>query len=75
MKTPKTFQIYRYTSNIIIVSEVVVLKLRRIGSGREYLYPQTFAGLAYIIATGCMYELRRFKRQQKRQSRVENLPS
>lgn len=46
-------------------AEVIALELRRPGSGHDYLYPQIFAGLAYVVASGCMYELRRFKRKQK----------
>ena len=45
--------------------EVIALELRRPESQRDYLYPQIFAGLAYIVASGCMYELRRFKRKEK----------
>ena len=45
--------------------EVIAIELRRPGSRHDYLYPQIFAGLAYIVASGCMYELRRFKRKQK----------
>lgn len=43
------------------VSEGVALKLRRSGSSREYLYTQIFAGLAYIIASGFVFQLRRVK--------------
>lgn len=46
-------------------SEVIALKLRRPNSGHEYLYPQIFAGLAYLVASSCMYELRRTKRKQR----------
>ena len=46
-------------------AEVIALKLRRPGSGHEYLYPQIFAGLAYIVASGCMYELRRLQQKRK----------
>ncbi|MCJ1421932.1 hypothetical protein MMC32_008299 [Xylographa parallela] len=45
-------------------SEVVALRLRRPGSDREYLYAQIFAGLAYVVASGCMFELRRIKHKQ-----------
>ncbi|KMP05131.1 hypothetical protein CIRG_04812 [Coccidioides immitis RMSCC 2394] len=31
-------------------AEVIALKLRRPESGREYLYPQVFAGVSYIVA-------------------------
>ena len=44
--------------------EVIAIQLRRPGSRHDYLYPQIFAGLAYIVASGCMYELRRVKRKQ-----------
>ncbi|KAL2042811.1 hypothetical protein N7G274_004570 [Stereocaulon virgatum] len=46
-------------------SEAIALKLRRPGSGHEYLYAQIFAGLAYFIASGCMYELRRLSKRKK----------
>ena len=45
--------------------EVIALELCRPGSRHDYLYPQIFAGLTYIVASGCMYELRRCKRKQK----------
>ena len=48
------------------VSEVVALKLRHPESPRTYLYPQLFAGFSYIVASGCMYELRRYMRKQRR---------
>ncbi|KAK2744108.1 hypothetical protein FQN55_006976 [Onygenales sp. PD_40] len=32
-------------------SEVIALKLRRPNSDREYLYPQIFAGVSYIVAS------------------------
>ena len=46
-------------------AEVIALKLRRPESAHDYLYPQILAGLAYVVASGCMYELRRVKRRQK----------
>ena len=49
-------------------AEVIALKLRRPHSGHDYLYPQIFAGLAYVVASGCMYELRRHKQNQKKES-------
>jgi hypothetical protein len=45
------------------VSEGIALKLRRAGTSREYLYTQIFAGLAYVIASGFMFHLRRVKRR------------
>ncbi|KAK9243276.1 major facilitator superfamily domain-containing protein [Lipomyces tetrasporus] len=44
-------------------SEVIALKLRRPDSSREYLYPQIFAGLSYIVASLFVLELRRVKRR------------
>ncbi|KMU77657.1 hypothetical protein CISG_01414 [Coccidioides immitis RMSCC 3703] len=35
----------------LFFAEVIALKLRRPESGREYLYPQVFAGVSYIVAT------------------------
>ncbi|SPO05577.1 related to protein MCH2 (monocarboxylate permease homolog) [Cephalotrichum gorgonifer] len=46
-------------------SEPIALQLRRPGSPREYLYPQIFAGLSYIVASGIMYELRRVMRKKR----------
>ncbi|MCJ1452923.1 hypothetical protein MMC28_003268 [Mycoblastus sanguinarius] len=50
-------------------SEVIALELRQPSSGHDYLYPQIFAGLAYIVASGCMWELRRYKIKQKGRAR------
>ena len=47
-------------------AEVIALKLRRPGSGHDYLFPQIFAGSTYVVASACMYELRRLKQKQKR---------
>ena len=46
-----------------IASEGIALKLRRSGSSRKYLYVQIFAGLAYVVASGFMLQLRRVKRK------------
>ncbi|KAK9322180.1 major facilitator superfamily domain-containing protein [Lipomyces orientalis] len=46
-------------------SEVIALKLRRPDSSREYLYPQIFAGLSYIVASLFVLELRRVKRRDR----------
>lgn len=45
------------------VSEGIALKLKRSGTSRDYLYTQIFAGLAYVIASGFMLQLRRVKRR------------
>jgi hypothetical protein len=45
------------------VSEVIALKLRRPGLGNEFLYPQIFAGLAYLIAGIISLELWRVRRR------------
>jgi hypothetical protein len=45
------------------VSEGIALKLRRSGTNRDYLYTQIFAGLAYVIASGFMLQLRRVKQE------------
>lgn len=50
------------------VSEGIALKLRRPGEAREYLYPQIFAGLAYVVASGFMLQLRRIKSRGRDQS-------
>ncbi|KAL8849413.1 MAG: hypothetical protein Q9221_005585 [Calogaya cf. arnoldii] len=45
-------------------SEAIALKLRRPGSGREYLFPQVFAGTAYIVASAFLFALHRKHRKQ-----------
>ncbi|KAL8751709.1 MAG: hypothetical protein Q9199_006235, partial [Rusavskia elegans] len=40
-------------------SEAIALKLTRSDSGREYLYPQIFTGIAYIVASAFLFELHR----------------
>ena len=47
------------------VSEGIALKLRRPGSNREYLYTQIFAGLAYVVASVFVLQLRRTKRVER----------
>jgi len=46
-------------------AEVIALYLRRPGSSRPYLYPQIFAGLAYIISSLFLFELWRMKRKMR----------
>ena len=41
----------------------MALKLRRPGSGHEFLYPQILAGLAYLIASIIILELWRIRRR------------
>lgn len=48
-------------NKILLVAEVIALKLRRPNSNKEYLYPQIFAGLAFIVASSCLLELWRIK--------------
>lgn len=43
--------------------EVIALKLRRPGSGHEFLYSQIFAGLTYLAASIIMLELWRVHRR------------
>lgn len=45
--------------NSTLVAETIALYLRDVDSPRPYLYTQIFAGLAYVIASGFMLELRR----------------
>lgn len=48
-------------------AEVIGLYLRRPAMGRwGYLYPQIFAGLAYLVASMFLFELWRVKRRAKR---------
>jgi hypothetical protein len=53
-----------------VASEGIALKLRRQNSSRRYLYVQIFAGLAYVIASGFMAQLRRVKRRRNREDSV-----
>ncbi|KAH7312985.1 MFS transporter, MCP family, solute carrier family 16, member 6 [Rhexocercosporidium sp. MPI-PUGE-AT-0058] len=46
-------------------SEVITLKLKRPDSEREFLYPQIFAGLAYLVASIFMFELWRSRRRPR----------
>ena len=46
-------------ADISSVSEVIALKLRRPQSSRPYLYPQIFAGTAYLVASVSLYGVRR----------------
>lgn len=47
-------------------AEVIALYLRRPEMGRwGYLYTQLFAGIAYLIAAGFLFELWRVKRVEK----------
>ncbi|OIW25737.1 MFS transporter, MCP family, solute carrier family 16, member 6 [Coniochaeta ligniaria NRRL 30616] len=41
------------------VAETIALYLRDVAAPRPYLYAQIFAGLAYVLASGFMFELRR----------------
>ena len=42
---------------------MIALKLRRPGLGNEFLYPQIFAGLAYLVAGILCLELWRLRRR------------
>jgi hypothetical protein len=47
-------------------AEVIALYLRRPEMGRwGYLYTQLFAGVAYVVAAGFLFELWRVKRAEK----------
>ncbi|MCJ1469948.1 hypothetical protein MMC07_008593 [Pseudocyphellaria aurata] len=46
-------------------SEVIALKLRRPHFSNQYLYPQIFAGLTYLCASACLYDLHRRTRRMK----------
>ncbi|PSN71386.1 major facilitator superfamily protein [Corynespora cassiicola Philippines] len=49
----------------ITFAEVIALKIRRPDSGRPYLYPQIFAGTAYLVASGLMFALWLVQRRKK----------
>ncbi|KAK1980416.1 major facilitator superfamily domain-containing protein [Colletotrichum cereale] len=46
-------------------SEPIALRLRKPGSKIEYVYPQIFAGVAYLLAGGIMLELRRVMKRKR----------
>ncbi|KAF1991956.1 major facilitator superfamily protein [Aulographum hederae CBS 113979] len=46
-------------------SEAIALVLRRPEASRQYLYPQTFAGVSYIVASLFMLELWRVLRRRR----------
>jgi MFS family permease len=49
---------FRYDfTNIVLVSEVIALELRRPSSTRPYLYPQIFTGISYTMASVIMLAL------------------
>ncbi|KAJ9667858.1 hypothetical protein H2201_002044 [Coniosporium apollinis] len=50
----------------VTFSEVIALKLRRPSFGRwEYIYPQIFAGTAYLVAAAVLFVLGRMQRRVK----------
>jgi hypothetical protein len=53
-----------------LVSEVIALKLRRPHSSHEYLYPQLFSGISYLVACLCMVELARVLRKRRKPTDV-----
>ncbi|KAF7502352.1 hypothetical protein GJ744_005993 [Endocarpon pusillum] len=53
-------------------SETIALQLRRPGMKREYLYPQIFSGLSYILASFCLWELRRHRKSLSRTDAARN---
>ncbi|ORY11040.1 MFS transporter, MCP family, solute carrier family 16, member 6 [Clohesyomyces aquaticus] len=48
-------------------SEVIALKIRQPGHDRPYLYPQIFAGVTYLIASGFMLALWLVQQKRKKQ--------
>jgi hypothetical protein len=53
-----------------LVSEVIALELRRPHSSHEYLYPQRFSGISYLVACLCMAELARVLRKRRKPTDV-----
>ncbi|KAH7230641.1 uncharacterized protein BKA55DRAFT_583185 [Fusarium redolens] len=49
---------------IFSAAEVIALLLQELPAPRTYLYPQTFAGLSYIIASGFLAALWRSLRHR-----------
>jgi hypothetical protein len=47
-------------------AEAVGLQLRRPNAARPYLYPQIWAGIMYLVASGVMYALWVVLRRRKR---------
>jgi hypothetical protein len=58
-----------------LVSEVIALKLRRPNTSHEYLYPQIFSGLSYLLACLFMLELARVLRKKRKPTEVALRPS
>ncbi|KAF8859770.1 MFS general substrate transporter [Acephala macrosclerotiorum] len=50
----------------VTFSEVIALKLRRPDSGREFLYPQIFAGSTYLVASAISLELLKAHKSSRR---------
>ncbi|RDW76124.1 hypothetical protein BP5796_06945 [Coleophoma crateriformis] len=49
-----------------LFTEVIALELRRPQMSNQYIYPQIFSGISYIVASVCMLELRRVTRKKWR---------
>lgn len=45
------------TDNIFSAAQVIALLLQELPAPRTYLYPQIFAGLSYIVASGVLAAL------------------
>ena len=59
-------------SNTHLVAEVIALELRRPTASRQYLHPQIFTGVSYLLGTIFMLELRRTSRGVKNDTKEEN---
>jgi hypothetical protein len=58
-----------------LVSEVIALKLRRPNTSHEYLNPQIFSGLSYLLSCLCMLELARVLRKRRKPIEAAFQPS
>lgn len=53
------YSIRKEPTDDVLVAEVIALNLRQPNAHRQYLHPQIFSGVSYIIGTIFMIELRR----------------
>jgi hypothetical protein len=72
---PSRFLVYSDSDIRRLVSEAISLKLRRPNNLHEYLYPQIFSGLSYLLACLCMLELARILRKRRKPIEVTFQPS
>jgi hypothetical protein len=72
---PNHLLVYSNSDIRRLVSEAISLKLRRPNDSHEYLYPQIFSGLSYLLASLCMLEVARILRKRRKPIEVVFRPS